>query len=86
MTIKARSFNILSFLARFIFPTVITMALFLTAFFSIIIPAIEKNSMDRKREMIRELTSSAWTILATFYNDEEVYSPVKKLKEEQSNR
>lgn len=70
MTIKARSFNILSFLARFIFPTVITMALFLTAFFSIIIPAIEKNSMDRKREMIRELTSSAWTILATFYNDE----------------
>jgi len=70
MTIKVKSFNVLSFLARFIFPTVITMALFLTAFFSIIIPAIEKNSMDRKREMIRELTSSAWTILASFHNDE----------------
>lgn len=70
MTSKTRSYLIFSFIARFIFPTVITMTLFLTAFFSIIIPAIEKNSMDRKREMIRELTSSAWTILATYHNDE----------------
>lgn len=62
--------RIVSFLGRFIFPTVITIILFVTAFFSIIIPAIEKNSLDRKREMIRELTSSAWTILATLHNDE----------------
>jgi signal transduction histidine kinase len=60
---------ILSFFVRFILPTVITIALFLTAFFSIIIPTIEKNSLDRKREMIRELTTSAWNIFAKLDND-----------------
>lgn len=62
--------RLISFLIRFIFPTAMTMVLFITSFFSIILPAIEKNSLDRKREMIKELTSSAWTILAT-YNEEE---------------
>lgn len=61
--------RVLSFLARFVFPTVVTIALFLTAFFSIIIPTIEKNSLDRKREMIRELTTSAWNIFAKLDGD-----------------
>ena len=56
--------RVMSFLARFIFPTIITIALFVTAVFLIIIPIIEKNNIDRKREMIRELTTSAWNILA----------------------
>jgi len=59
-----------SFLGRFIFPTAVTILLFVVSFFSIIIPSIEKNSMDRKREMIRELTNSAWNILAKLENDE----------------
>ncbi len=59
-----------SFAARFVFPTAVTIALFVIAFFSIIIPAIEKSSMDRKREMIRELTNSAWNILAKLEHDE----------------
>jgi len=61
--------QILSFLVRFILPTLVTIALFLTAFFSIIIPTIEKNSLDRKREMIRELTTSAWNIFAKLDHD-----------------
>lgn len=64
-----KSKQILTFLVRFILPTVVTIALFLTAFFSIIIPTIEKNSLDRKREMIRELTTSAWNIFAKLDND-----------------
>ncbi len=60
-----------SFAARFVFPTAVTIALFVIAFFSIIIPAIEKSSMDRKREMIRELTNSAWNILAKLEHDEQ---------------
>ena len=59
------------FLVRIIFPTAVTIALFITAFFSIIIPAIEKSSLDRKREMIRELTNSAWNILAKLHDDEQ---------------
>ena len=60
-----------SFLVRIILPTAITIALFLISIFSIVIPTIEKNSLDRKREMIRELTNSAWNILAKFENDEQ---------------
>lgn len=59
----------MSFLARFIFPTVITIVLFLTAIFLIIVPIIEKNNIDRKREMIRELTTSAWNIFAKLDQD-----------------
>ncbi|GAB6097895.1 hypothetical protein JCM14469_41490 [Desulfatiferula olefinivorans] len=62
---------VLSFLVRFILPSLITIILFLTAFFSIIIPTIEKNSLDRKREMIRELTTSAWNIFAKLDHDAE---------------
>lgn len=61
--------RVLSFLARFIFPTVITIALFVTAIFLIIIPVIEKNNIDSKREMIRELTTSVWNILAKLDHD-----------------
>ncbi|MCP4714813.1 MAG: PAS domain S-box protein, partial [Deltaproteobacteria bacterium] len=59
-----------SFLVRIIFPTAVTIVLFVTSIFWIIIPTIEKNSLDRKREMIRELTNSAWNILAKLENDE----------------
>ncbi len=60
-----------SFLARIVLPTVLTITLFLSVIFSILIPAIEKSSVDRKREMIRELTNSAWNILAKFEYDEQ---------------
>jgi len=59
----------MSFFARFIFPTVSTIVLFLTALFLIIIPIIEKNNIDRKKEMIRELTTSAWNIFAKLDHD-----------------
>jgi len=60
-----------SFAARFVFPTAVTIALFVTSIFSIVIPAIETSSLDRKREMIRELTNSAWNILAKLEHDEQ---------------
>ena len=69
MNIDKKSKRMMSFLARFIFPTVITIVLFLTAIFLIIIPIIEKNNIDRKREMIRELTTSAWNIFAKLDHD-----------------
>lgn len=65
------SFPWRTFLLRLFFPTVITIILFVTSFFFVIIPLIKNNSMDRKKEMIRELTTSAWNILAKFNNDEQ---------------
>jgi PAS domain S-box-containing protein len=60
-----------AFLIRIIFPTALTIALFSLTFFAVIIPTIERISMDRKKEMIRELTNSAWNILAKLHSDEQ---------------
>jgi len=61
-----------SFLLRIVLPTILTIVLFVTALFLIIIPSIEHNSLERKREMILELTTAAWNILAKFEYDEQV--------------
>lgn len=59
-----------SFLIRVIVPTMLTIILFISGTFFLVVPTMEKNSLDRKREMIRELTNSAWNILAKLENDE----------------
>jgi PAS domain S-box-containing protein len=61
-----------SFVLRFVFPTFLTIFLFITSIFFFIIPTIEENNMSHKREMISELTNSAWNILAKFENDEKL--------------
>ena len=52
------------------FPAILTIILFVTAIFFIILPALEESFLERKREMIRELTESAWSVLATFEEKE----------------
>jgi len=64
------TFNWQSFTLRFAIPIILTVALFILAIFFMLIPLIEKNSMNQKREMIQELTRSAWNILAKLENDE----------------
>lgn len=57
------------FLLHIVLPTLLTVVLFLVTIFLVFIPAAEKSIMERKREMIRELTVSAWNILASFERD-----------------
>ncbi len=59
-----------AFLFHFLFPTLLAIALFITAVYAIILPTFERSLLERKREMIRELTNSAWSILAGFERDE----------------
>jgi len=59
-----------TFALRFVLPTLLSVALFVVAIFFILLPAFERSVMERKREMIRELTSSAWNILASFEQQE----------------
>lgn len=54
------------FILRIIIPTLLTFALFTVAIFAVLLPALKETSMARKREMIQELTHSAWNILANF--------------------
>lgn len=54
------------FLFHVVFPTFLAIALFVAAIFAMIMPAFERSLLERKREMIRELTNSAWSILASY--------------------
>jgi PAS domain S-box-containing protein len=47
-------------------PAVLAMAAFVALIFLIVIPALKGSIMDRKREMIRELTASAWSLVSEF--------------------
>lgn len=48
---------------RVIVPVALTFVLFLLSVFLIFIPSMEERMMAQKREMVRELTDSAWSIL-----------------------
>lgn len=59
------------FALRVLLPTFIVLGLFLAALWGVILPSFEQTLLDRKRELIRELTNSAWSILASYHNDEQ---------------
>jgi len=52
-------------------PSILTFALFLALIFAVIIPTMKKNIIERKKEMIRELTQVAWSELASLHEQEE---------------
>jgi PAS domain S-box-containing protein len=53
-----------AFALQIISPAFLAIALFIATIFAIIIPALERAIVERKKEMIRELTTSAWGVLA----------------------
>ena len=59
-----------SFFLRIIFPTLLAILLFVTSMFFIIIPLLEGKLMEDKRDMIRKLTNSAWSLLEDQYANE----------------
>ncbi len=58
------------FFIKIILPTFLTICLFILTIFFILIPQYKENIMNGKREMIKELTNSAWSILCKYENDE----------------
>lgn len=59
-----------NFYLKIILPTILSILLFILTIFLIIIPRFQQNIMNGKREMIKELTNSAWSILSKYENDE----------------
>ncbi len=51
-------------------PAILTFALFLVVIFAVILPTMRKNIVERKKEMIRELTQAAWSELASLHEQE----------------
>ncbi|NOU45725.1 MAG: PAS domain S-box protein [Bacteroidales bacterium] len=58
------------FYLKIILPTILSVLLFILTFFLIIIPRFQEDIMSKKREMIQELTNTAWSILSVYENDE----------------
>lgn len=56
---------------RLVLPSVLTIVLFTGALFAVILPALETAFVERKREMIRELTQTAWDTLAYYHSQEQ---------------
>jgi CBS domain-containing protein len=52
-------------------PTIVAIILFIASIFTIIIPVFQKNMMDQKKEMIKELTASAASIIEHYILKEE---------------
>ena len=58
------------FAVNIISPAILTFVLFFGLIFAVIMPTMKKNIIDRKREMIRELTQAAWSELAGLHEQE----------------
>jgi signal-transduction protein with cAMP-binding, CBS, and nucleotidyltransferase domain/PAS domain-containing protein len=59
-----------SFLLHIASPALLTFVLCLGLIFAVVIPAMRRTIIDRKKEMIRELTQTAWSELASLQEQE----------------
>jgi PAS domain S-box-containing protein len=63
------SLNWKRFGLQIVFPVFLVGILFILAIFEFLIPAMEKQLMERKKETIRELTLAAWSILDSYHQE-----------------
>ncbi len=66
--LKKRTLSIKTLPVRIIIPVALTILLFVLTIFLLIIPLIERNMMDGKREGLMQLTDSAWSILNLYHS------------------
>lgn len=69
------------FILKIILPTLLVFSIFTTLIFAVIIPSVKSYMLDGKREMIRELTNSAWSVLDEF--EKEVSDSILTLQQAQ---
>jgi PAS domain S-box-containing protein len=58
------------FFLRVILPSILAVILFILSFFIFIVPSVEDKLIEQKREMIRELAYSTWSILQQYHIEE----------------
>jgi len=59
-----------SFFIQIVVPSALAVVLFIVTLFYYVIPAFESTLLERKREMIMELTNAATSILDKYHNEE----------------
>jgi PAS domain S-box-containing protein len=58
--------NLKRFFFSIIFPSILAIALFVLSIFVVILPKFERSIMEQKKEMISELTKTAWSLLEEY--------------------
>jgi len=58
------------FFVNIVLPSILAVILFVVTLFFIVLPHFENSMLDRKREMITELTNTATSILEKYHKDE----------------
>ncbi|THB65948.1 MAG: CBS domain-containing protein [Gammaproteobacteria bacterium] len=69
-TKKTPAKNWKSFFYKIILPTILTIIMFIASFFFFLIPSMEENLLKEKRLMIKELTSTALSLIDEYYQQE----------------
>ena len=67
MPSNTKLFN-LPFFLSIVLPSLVAMGLFIGSVFVFVLPAFETTVMEKKREMIRELTNSFWSLIEEYDN------------------
>lgn len=57
------------FFLSIVLPSILAISLFIISFYVLILPSVEKNLMEGKKEMISELTNTAWSLVDEYYNE-----------------
>ncbi|MFO7853403.1 MAG: DUF294 nucleotidyltransferase-like domain-containing protein [Bacteroidota bacterium] len=57
------------FIVSILLPSILAIVLFILAFYLVLVPLFENNMMDRKKEMISELTNTALSLVNEYYAD-----------------
>lgn len=59
------------FFRRIMLPAMLAIFLFVISLFAYVVPTFERNAMEQKKKMLRELTNIAWSILDKYNRDVE---------------
>jgi signal transduction histidine kinase len=57
------------FIVKITVPAAMVVVLFVTLYSMIFLPMVERGFMDRKKEMIMELTNSVWSVIDEYYQE-----------------
>ncbi len=57
------------FFVSIVIPAILAIGLFVLSLFAVILPAFEQSIMEKKKEMISELTRAAWSLVEEYHHE-----------------
>src|SRR6056297_1328051 len=61
--------NLHRFFISIVLPSILAIGFFILSIFLVILPSFEKNILEGKKEMISELTNTAWSLIEEYHHE-----------------